>query len=228
MGSELISPAEILAGPHGEKLRHYARLLLEDGDRLGLTSLREEDRILQELVLDSLAGSGLITEGAKVLDLGSGGGCPGIPLAIARPDCSFLLVEANQRKAGFLQRAAEVLELANVKVAPQRSEELAQQTAHRAVYDYVVAKAVAALPTLIELTVPFLQVHGHLIAYKGPSVAQEIELCKRALFELKAKILRISPYRNGERSLHLCEIAKLAPSPNRYPRRPGMPGKEPL
>ncbi|CAN0087630.1 unnamed protein product, partial [Phaeothamnion confervicola] len=225
MGSDL---DQILEGPIGDKLRAYGALMLEDGDKLGLTSLRDLDRIFHELVLDSIAARNWLPEHGKVLDVGSGGGCPGIPLAICREDCKFTLVEANGRKAGFLQRVKTELMLDNVEIINMRSEDLAQQPAHRAMYERVVAKAVAALPTLLELTLPFLKVHCSLIAYKGPSVQQEIEAARYALFELKGKVTRLEPYANGERSMMLCEVAKIAPTPKRYPRRPGMPAKEPL
>ena len=225
MGSDL---NQILEGPIGDKLRAYSALMLEDADKLGLTSLRDPERIFHELVLDSVAARDWLPEYAKVLDIGSGGGCPGIPLAICRDDCKFTLVDANGRKAGFLQRVKTELKLDNVEIVNARSEDLAQLPAYRAMYERVVAKAVAAMPTLLELSLPFLKMHCSLIAYKGPSVQQEIDSAKYALFELKGKVTRLEPYSNGERSLMLCEVAKIAPTPKRYPRRAGMPGKEPL
>ena len=211
-----------------ELLGAYADRLAEEGDLLGLTSLRDRERILHELVLDSLAGAEWIPEGAHVLDVGSGGGCPGIPLAIARPDCQFVLVEANGRKAGFLERTVQTLGLSHVKVVAQRSEDLAHRPEYRARYDIVVAKAVAAVPALVELCLPFLKVKAQLIAYKGPSLEQELAVSGHALHELKGKVTRTHPYTNGERQMILCEITKLAPTPKRYPRRPGIPAKQPL
>ena len=227
MGDQLIDRS-MPPGEAEQRLRQYADLLLQEGDRLGLTSLRDIDRILRELVLDSLAARAWIPESSRVVDLGSGGGCPGIPLAICRPDSRFTLVEATQRKATFLRDACLQLGLPDVEVLSVRSEELAHLPAHRESYDCVVAKALAALPTLLELALPFLRVGGSLIAYKGPSLQQEMDSAARAFHELKGKVVRVVAYSDGERSLNLCEIRKLAPSPRRYPRRPGIPNKEPL
>lgn len=210
-----------------EQLRHYGELLIEDGDRLGLTALRDVDVIRQQLIEDSLAGCQDL-QGPQVLDLGSGGGCPGIPIAIARPDLQVVLLEANGRKMGFLKYAVPKLGLQNVDFLHGRSEEFAHQPQWRGKFDAVVCKAVAALPALIELTIPFLRVGGCLWAYKGPQLSTEIDQSRKALAELHAQVDQVTPYQNGERSLFLCRIHKLEPTPSNYPRRAGIPAKQPL
>ncbi len=209
------------------KLNQYVEALIRDGDKFGLTSLRDPLVIRQMLIEDSLSGVDLL-EGQKILDLGTGGGCPGIPLAIACPEQQFFLLEANGRKMGFLKAVVEELALENVELLHGRSEDIANQAQYRAQFDTVVSKAVAAMPALIELCLPFLKMHGQLLAYKGPQLGSELEQSKRAMHELKCKLDSITHYTNGERTLSLCKLRKIAPSPKAYPRRSGIPASQPL
>lgn len=209
-------------------LELYADLLARDADLLGLTAKRGSDQIRADLIEDSLTGARWLPEKALVLDLGSGGGCPGIPLQLVRPDCVFTLLEANQRKAGFLARACQALNLQQVVVLSERSEDLAQRATHRGRYDCVVAKAVAPLNVLVELALPFLKLHGKLIAYKGKAIHEELPAAEKALRELRGKLLALEPYEWGDRTYYHCLIEKVGETPKSYPRRPGIPASKPL
>jgi 16S rRNA (guanine527-N7)-methyltransferase len=209
------------------KLQLYVQLLLEEGDRLGLTAFREAEPIWRELIDDSASAAQLLPQGGKVIDLGSGGGCPGIVLQVLRPDTQFTLLEANGRKCGFLRRVVESLQLPT-QVIQERSEILAHQSAHRESYDVVTAKAVAAMPTLVELALPLLRVGGLLLAYKGPQAQQEVDQAAFALKTLQGQTANVLPYQLGEKNYCHVLIEKLGPSQSNYPRRPGVPAKQPL
>ncbi len=209
------------------KISQYVETLIRDGSKLNLTSLRDPLVIREILIDDSLSGADFL-EGQKILDLGTGGGCPGIPLAIACPELQFSLLEANGRKMGFLKTVVEELALLNVELLHGRAEDIARQDQYRAEFDTVVCKAVAPMPTLIELCLPFLKIHGQLLAYKGPQLSSELELSKRAMHELKCELDSIQHYTNGERTLSLCKLRKIATTPKAYPRRSGIPASQPL
>lgn len=210
-----------------ERLARYVELLVRDGDLLGLTSLREEEDILRELVLDPLHGLEFFEEGARVLDVGSGGGCPGVALAVARPDLRVDLLEVKQRKAGFLSRTLAELELSG-EVLVERCETLGQQPAYRERYRHATAKALAAVPVLLELTLPFVEVGGSLVAYKGPGLGAELEAAGQALRTLGGTVATLRPYDLGDKRYQLCVIRKIAPTPREYPRRAGTPARSPL
>lgn len=209
------------------QLQRYVELLQRDGDLLGLTSLRETEDILRELVLDPLRGLEFFSPGASVIDVGSGGGCPGIALAVARPDLRVDLLEVKQRKAGFLERTVAELGL-SCDVLVERCEVLGQDRDYRARYQHATAKALAALPVLAELTLPFVEVGGSLVAYKGPGVGAELEAAGNALRVLGGTVETLRPYELGDKRYQLCVVRKIRATPKEYPRRAGTPGRSPL
>ena len=209
------------------QLARYVELLLGEGDRLGLTAFREADPIWTDLIADSATGAALLPRDGRVVDLGSGGGCPGVVLQVLRPDTRVDLLESNGRKAGFLRQVVTSLGLSG-QVLQERSEALARSPEFRGRYDMVVAKAVAALPTLIELALPLLRVGGILLAYKGPSATQEIRDAGPALEALGGRVQDTRPYDIGSKVYYHVLVEKLSETPEEYPRRPGIPAKQPL
>ncbi len=208
-------------------LQQYVDLLLEDGDRLGLTAFRTPEPIWSELIMDSASAAEKLPQGGKIVDLGSGGGCPGVVLQILRPDTKFYLLESNGRKAGFLRAVVEKLGLPS-EVLQERSETVAHQPDYRAQFDMVVAKAVASLPVLIELALPLLKVKGRLLAFKGPQAQQEVDESAVALKSLHGKTLAVEPYHLGEKSYCHVIVEKASTTSKDWPRRPGIPAKQPL
>jgi 16S rRNA (guanine527-N7)-methyltransferase len=208
-------------------LQQYVNLLLEHGDRLGLTAFRNPEPIWNELIADSASAAPRLPASGEVLDLGSGGGCPGIVLQVLRPDTRLFLLEANGRKAGFLRQVVEQLGLPS-QVLQERSETVAHQSDYRERFDMVVAKAVASLPVLVELALPLLKVQGQLLAFKGPQAQQEVDEASVALKALHGRTLAVEPYQLGEKSYRHVLVQKLAPTSKEYPRRPGIPAKQPL
>ncbi len=220
-------PAKLLAPEKQALLQRYVQLLLEEGDRLGLTAFRTAEPIWSELIADSASAAEKLPREGRVVDLGSGGGCPGVVLQVLRPDTKFYLLESNGRKAGFLRQVIEKLSLPS-EVLQERSETVAHQPQYRAQFDMVVAKAVASLPVLVELALPLLKVKGRLLAYKGPQAQQEVDEAAVALKALHGRTLAVEPYHLGEKSYCHVIVEKTAGTSRDYPRRPGIPAKQPL
>lgn len=208
----------------------FLRELQKWNRKLNLTAITEEREIVVRHFLDSLSCllSGKVGEGAAVVDIGSGAGFPGIPLAIARPDIFLSLLEAGQKKAGFLKHLVSAVGL-GAKVLVGRAEELAR-TAERASYDVAVARAVTTLPVLCEYGLPFLKKGGYLIAQKAKRVRDEIgaaEVASRLLGGGRPEVVCVeTSFLEAERYLVLVE--KITDTPERYPRRVGIPEKRPL
>ena len=219
---------------HRSSLAAYRDLLAEATRALNLTSVRDPAAIERRHITESLmlarvlADEGLLPQGARVIDVGSGGGLPGIPLALARPDLGVTLLEATAKKAAFLEDAVQRLGLSTVRVLGLRAEEAAHLPGERERYDLVVARAVAALAALVELTLPFARVGGALAAVKGSRMAEELAAATAAITRCGGGAARIVALPGEATHLRLVIVPKAAPTPPDLPRRPGMPVKRPL
>ncbi len=149
--------------------RDYATNLVLDADLLGLLGPREMPKLWTRHILNSAVVAELLLAGSKVADVGSGAGLPGIPMAIARPDVKFVLIEPMERRANWLEKQVEELGLKNVKVRRARAEEIEPHS-----FDVVTARAVSALPKLLRLTIPLLKPGGSVLALKGSKAQDEI------------------------------------------------------
>jgi len=201
--------------------------------RSGVISARDRERIVSRHFLESLAfGRELAQAGllaGRVIDVGSGGGLPGLPLRIAWPQIEVTLLEASARKAAFLEGLLGDLSLSGCEVTVGRAEDVARDVKYRETYHLAVARAVAPLRVLLELALPFVEVGGYLAALKGSRAAAEIDAAGPALIELHATVggLKILPERAGV-SMCIVVIRKEAATPDRFPRRAGIPAKRPL
>lgn len=216
-----------------EKAALLSRLgekLLAQGSVRGVTALKTLEAIKTELLLDSLGGCLSLprTAGAEVCDIGTGGGVPGLVLAIVRPDLRFTLTDSATRKTKWVQECVDELGLTNVEVVTSRLELLGRDEAYRERFDAVTAKALSALAVLLEFSMPLLKVGGKLIAYKGPALEDEITQARQALRLLGAKVVRKRAYDLEGKSHRIAELEKLQPTAQRYPRRDGVPQKTPL
>jgi 16S rRNA (guanine527-N7)-methyltransferase len=204
------------------KVQQYAHLLLEWNRSINLTGARTLKEV--EALIDDAGGlveaswSGITT----VIDIGSGGGLPAIPLAAAMPDVRFTLLEANTRKTAFLEHVAGTLGLANVTVAAGRAEELGHQAALREQFDRAISRAAARPEVLLELALPFVRTGGDLVAQVSSLDPLALEPAARLL---GGGTPRLEHPAGGHA---LMVVPKLAPTPSRFPRRIGLPGRKPL
>ena len=208
-------------------LRRFLDLLLEKNRSLNLTSVRDPDAAWPRHILDSLSLLPFLEGRRRLLDLGSGGGLPGIPLAIVRPGLEVALLEATGKKARFLEEAASSLELANVRVIHARAETAGRDPAWRGRFDTATARALGSLSTVIELALPFLEDQGRLLAMKGARVEEELAAAEQACRLVGGRMAGrrvIDP----EAGSCIVEVRKIAPTPPLYPRRPGLPARRPL
>jgi 16S rRNA (guanine527-N7)-methyltransferase len=225
--------ATLLPDDFAQRSEAYAAMLLDANRRLNLTRVTEPHEVARLHLLDSVAALQLLdASGAQTaLDLGSGGGLPGIPLALARPQVRWTLVDSVRKKADVLRGFAEQLGLHSMTVLAERAEVLGQATEHRERYGFITARACAPLPVLVELALPLVAVGGNLIAWKGPLSDDDDELRRgrRAAAQLGAGRIVVQPAGAEVLGGHtLVSIPKDRPTPPRFPRRPGEPARRPL
>lgn len=171
--------AKAVFGANYDKAVQYAELLSRDSEKLGLLGPRELDKLWSRHILNSAVVSEYIESGLKVADIGSGAGLPGLPVAIAKPDCQVTLVEPMERRSDWLKQVVSELKLDNVRVFRVRGEDLDPQ------FDVVMARAVAALPKLIRFAIPGVLPGGKLLALKGAKAEEEIEEAKKLAKKFK-------------------------------------------
>jgi 16S rRNA (guanine527-N7)-methyltransferase len=214
-----------------EALSAYVDLVLAANARAGLMAKGVGRADLTERHLPEAleVASVLHSRGnvSPLVDVGSGGGLPGIPIAIVLPEVSVTLVEATAKKAAFLVDAARSLRMANVNVVNARAEEVARSDAHRESYATVTARAVAPLATLLELTLPFLEIGGVLAAVKGSRARAEIAESGVALDTLGGEVEEVMPS-GVSPNVTIVLVRKKKSTPPEFPRRDGMPKKRPL
>ncbi len=217
-----------------DRFETYYRELITWNQKTNLTRITSSEDVQIKHFLDSLtvalALPRPITVGLSLLDVGSGAGFPGLPLKILFPEIHLVLLEATGKKAAFLEHIKSAFNLTETAVLALRAEEAAHLPPYRARFDAVVSRAVAELPTLLELTLPFCRLDGCVIAMKKGDIQAELKHSVRALELLGGKISEVKevllPGTADKRFLVV--ITKTAPTPAAYPRRPGMPAKRPL
>lgn len=218
-----------------ERLCLHWRLLMEANARFNITAITHEEAAAYLHYLDCLLAAEAAAEAvaelsspARCADIGSGGGFPGLVMAAAKPALSFTLIESANKKADFLAEAAKAMGT-DIQVEPLRAEEAGREEGLRNSFDLVTARAVAELSVLAEYALPLLKEGGVFLALKGPDPAEETENAARALEILGGSLEQVREYTlpGGEKRT-LLYIRKTAPTPEKYPRRPGMPTKKPL
>ena len=215
-----------------EAFQLYREELLRWNRRVNLTAIVGYREVQVRHFLDSLTVAPLVGDKAsRLLDIGSGAGFPGLPLKIVHPGIELTLVDSVHKKADFLHHLVERLALDGVEVVAERVESLAHDSRYRQRFDTVVSRAVAALATLAELALPFCTVGGTFIAMKKGHIDSEVAAASAAIDILGGRLreirgVDIEEFAGERRSLVVIE--KLAPSPQRYPRRAGVPQKRPL
>ncbi|NIN69578.1 MAG: 16S rRNA (guanine(527)-N(7))-methyltransferase RsmG [Anaerolineae bacterium] len=219
----------------------YYETLIDWNQRVNLTRITDYEEVQTKHFLDSLSCLGAIERARKVpakgadaslqvIDVGTGAGFPGVVLKIASPTLRLTLLEATGKKAEFLRALVERLGLADVEVINARAEQLGHDRDHRERYDVALARALANMATLAELTLPLVQVGGVVIAQKGEDPEAEVETARTAIDTLGGQVKEITPVvipeLDGAR--HLVVLKKVSATSAKYPRRSGIPSKRPL
>ena len=213
--------------------KYFEELIVWNG-RFNLTAITAYEEVQEKHFLDSLTVSLALPQpipGAfRLIDVGSGGGFPGIPLKIVFPQIEMVMIESTDKKADFLRHIVEVLSLEQVEIVCGRAEELAHAKEYREHFDAATARALAEMATLAELTLPFCRIEGRLIAQKKGDLSDEIAASKGAITKLGGGTPRIQPvclpWFSDKR--YLVVVDKLSSTPTEYPRRTGVPVKRPL
>lgn len=217
-------------------LARYAQLLVEWNRRLNLTAIEDDAGVLTRHLADSLtvlpaldrALAGCVAP--RMIDVGTGGGLPGIPVKIARPHLQIDLMDSTGKKIQFCATAIDALGLTGARAIHGRAEEMAHRPEYREQYDVVIARAVAPLPTLVEYMLPFARVAGWCIAMKAAEAQAEAERAQKGIAMLGGGPATIEPVAlpgvPDRRALIV--IHKIRPTPDRYPRPSGAPRRAPL
>lgn len=215
-----------------EQYERYFELLVEWNEKINLTAITEKDEVYLKHFYDSIAPilQGLIeNQPIRLLDIGAGAGFPSLPMKILFPELDVTIIDSLNKRINFLHLLAEELGLSGVHFYHGRAEDFAQDKAFRAQFDIVTARAVARMQVLSELTIPYLKVGGRLLALKASNAPEELEEAKNALNLLFSKVEDNLQYElpNGD-PRYITVVEKKKETPNKYPRKAGMPNKRPL
>ena len=215
-----------------EQYERYFELLVEWNEKINLTAITEKDEVYIKHFYDSIAPilQGLIeNQPIRLLDIGAGAGFPSLPMKILFPELDVTIIDSLNKRINFLHLLAEELGLSGGHFYHGRAEDFAQDKAFRAQFDLVTARAVARMQVLSELTIPYLKVGGRLLALKASNAPEELEEAKNALNLLFSKVEDNLQYElpNGD-PRYITVVEKKKETPNKYPRKAGLPNKRPL
>ncbi len=215
---------------HLNKFYNYMNLLIDWNTKINLTAITEPEEIIKKHFIDSLTISKYIENNSKLIDVGTGAGFPGIPIKIYKEDVKVSLLDALNKRLNFLNEVIEENKLENIETLHFRAEEIGRNKKFREKYDIATSRAVAQLNILAEYLLPLVKIGGKCICMKGSNIQEEIELSKKAINLLGGEIEKVEefilPYSDINRSIII--IRKVNKTPEKYPRKPGTPAKEPI
>lgn len=213
-----------------EKFYKYMKLLIEWNEKINLTAITEENEIILKHFIDSLTVLKYINQTDRIIDVGTGAGFPGIPIAIMMSNTKITLLDSLNKRINFLNDAIKELELKNIETIHSRSEDCGKDISKREYYDIAIARAVANLTTLSEYLLPFVKIGGKMICMKGSEVGEELKNADFAIKELGGEITLKDEFclPNSDIKRNIIVAKKVQYTPKKYPRKAGLPSKEPI
>lgn len=212
------------------RLYIFMNLLIEWNKKYNLTAILEPEEIITKHFIDSLTICDLIKKNSNIIDIGTGAGFPGIPVKIINEQLDITLLDSLNKRINFLENVIDELKLQNTIAIHSRAEDLGKDNKYREQFDYVTSRAVAPLNYLVEYMLPFVKIGGKCICMKGVNIEDELKQSERAVLQLGGKISIIKkiqlPETDFERNIIIIE--KIKSTPAKYPRKAGMPKKQPI
>lgn len=211
-----------------EQFEKYYQHLVQENEKFNLTAITEMKDVAIKHFLDSVLGANEIPQNASVIDVGTGGGFPGVPLKILRPDIKITLLDSLQKRVKFLGEVVNILGLENVTCVHARAEDYAKEKREK--FDISLSRAVASLPTLSEYLIPFVKVGGKVIMYKSQKADEELAEGQKAIKTFGGNVDKIIPFKleEIESERNLVVIKKVAKTPLKYPRGKNQPKTNPI
>lgn len=215
-----------------DKFKRYMEGVLLWNEKVNLTAIKDRQEFIKKHFVDSILAFKLeeMRSGERIIDVGTGGGFPGIPLALIFPEKEFVLMDSLQKRLKIIEQLCGEIGIKNVKTLHGRAEDLGRDKNHRHKYDVCVSRAVANLSTLCEFCLPFVKMGGYFLSYKGTKADQEVAQANSAIFLLGGKLKREEEIKldNYDLSHRILIIEKVQNTSDKYPRKAGVPAKKPL
>ena len=213
-----------------EMFEQYMDGILEWNKKINLTAITDREEFISKHFVDSVLSYNFreYIDADSIIDIGTGAGFPGIPLAIVSPDKKFVLADSLNKRLKVINELASKIGIDNIETVHGRAEELARNKKYREAFDLCISRAVANLAVLCEYCLPFIKVGGHLLAYKGPDAEEGVKMAEKAIKILGGKLIEIVSVDLDGYDHNIVVIEKINKTPSKYPRKAGTPGKEPI
>lgn len=209
-----------------KQFREYYSFLVQENGKYNLTAITSFEDVVEKHFVDSAYPYLSLKQNAKLIDVGTGAGFPGIPLKILRPDLDITLIDSLNKRINFLNQTISLLNLKNIKAFHSRAEDFAAK--NRESFDYAVSRAVAATPTLSEYLIPFVKIGGYALFYKSQNIEEELNSGKKAIQILGGNIEKIDNFSISDNKRSIIFIKKIKSTPNIYPRGKNLPKTKPI
>jgi 16S rRNA (guanine527-N7)-methyltransferase len=207
----------------------YMNGIIEWNDKINVTAITDEKMFIVKHFVDSLAINGFVNNAKSIIDIGTGGGFPGIPLKIMNKDKKVTLIDSVNKKLNVIRDITKDMDLGELEVIHSRAEDLASKPEYRESYDIATTRAVSNFSTILEYMLPFIKVGGYAVCMKGPNYTEELEEAKVAIEVLGGKFEKIESLNVGnELERNIIIIKKIKNTPKKFPRGQGKPLKEPI
>ena len=211
-----------------DNLYNYMIGIIDWNDKVNVTAIVDEKMFIVKHFIDSLTINGYIKGKERIIDIGTGGGFPGIPLKIFNENSKFTLIDSVNKKLNVIRDITSRMEIKNLEVIHARAEDLANKDEYREKYDVATTRAVSNLSTILEYMLPFVKVGGMAVCMKGPNYINELNEAKKAIEILGGKFEKIETFNIDDSERNIIIIKKVKKTPEKFPRGQGKPLKEPI